>query len=184
MRLRNRLKNKEILVGTWLTIAAPSLVEGFGGAGLDFAIIDLEHGEAGLEARLTDMIRAGDAFGVDILVRLPTWQLGMAGRILDMGAEGLVIPQVEDQNTVIHAVQSSRFPPTGKRGLSIQTRSGKYGRMETENFVKGDPGKPILLIQIESLKGVEKLQSIVGVPELDGILLGPSDLALSFNKCL
>lgn len=177
MSLRSQLKNNNVAVGTWLTIAAPALVEGLGNAGLNFIIIDLEHGEPGLEARLADLIRAAQIVGMDSLVRLPAWQLNLAGRILDTGAAGLVIPQVEEAETVIRAIQGSHFPPKGKRGLSVQTRSGRYGAIESGALVNSN--QPVILAQIESRTGVENVAAIVSVPGLDGILLGPNDLALS-----
>lgn len=177
MSLHSQLKNNNVAVGTWLTIAAPALVEGLGHAGLQFIIIDLEHGEPGLEASLTDLIRAAQITGMDSLIRLPAWQLDLAGRILDAGASGLVIPQVEEAGTVNWAIQNSHFPPTGKRGVSVQTRAGQYGAIESSDLVKSN--QPIILAQIESEAGLKNLAAIVDAPGLDGILLGPNDLALS-----
>jgi len=177
MTLRSQLKNNNIVVGTWLTIAAPGLVEGLGNAGLQFIIIDLEHGEPGLEASLAGLIRAAQITGMDSLVRLPAWRFDLAGRILDAGAAGLVIPQVEEPGVINWAIQNSHFPPTGKRGVSVQTRAGRYGTIKSSDLVATN--RPIILAQIETEIGLKNQAPIAGTPGLDGILLGPSDLALS-----
>ena len=176
MTMRRRLRERPPLLGAWVTIAAPAVVEGLGRAGLDMVIVDLEHGEPGLEARLADLTRAADAAGIEALVRLPGWRLEDGGRLLDAGAAGIVVPQLEHSETVRRVVLATAYPPAGSRGLSVQTRTGRYGSLKPEALAQEGDHRPLLLGQIESLAGVDNLKHILAEPGLDGILLGPVDL--------
>jgi 2-keto-3-deoxy-L-rhamnonate aldolase RhmA len=180
MSFRRRLDSGDLLIGTWVTIPAPGIVEGVSAAGLDFVVFDLEHGETGIESRLGELVRAADAAGVDALVRVPEWQLDYLGRLLDIGVQGFIIPQVDDASIIERARDAAYHPPIGRRGFSPQTRAGGYGAVGG-SLRSGAQGDPVLIAQIESIKGMENLTEIAKSAGLDCVILGPNDLSHSID---
>lgn len=179
--LRARLQAGQPVVGTMIQeVSSPFIVHALANAGFDFVYVDMEHGRFGLESavglvqtiRLTNMVP---------LVRVPDNQYYWIARLMDAGAQGVMIPRVETRQQVESAVQSLRFPPLGQRGLAVARGQNDYKRQDSLAFAQEANSENLLIVQIESKKAVENVDEIVSTPGVDVALIGPSDLSLSLG---
>lgn len=171
-RLRDLLENSDrVVLGMFVTLRNPAIVEMAGLAGLDFVLLDLEH--TGLnEADVEDMARAGKGVGVSTVVRVRDQQPEAIGRVMEAGIEGLLIPQIDNADEARVAVNAAYYPPRGTRGMSSLSRAAgwAFGRQQPD---------PVCAVQIESRAAVENIESILEVPRVDIAFIGPSDLRSS-----
>lgn len=178
LTLRERLKQGETVLGTFQFMRSPMATEALGLAGLDFVIIDQEHGPLSAERSL-QMCYAAENGGTCPVVRVRRNDEAEVQRALDIGASGVEIPQIETKADAQDAVNASRFAPLGERGLTPYVRAGKYtgGPQYTEKQNE----KVTLIIHIEGTKGVENLDEILSVEGIDVIFIGPYDLSQSLG---
>jgi len=167
-------------IGGFLGIKSPELVEIMGYAGLDFVIIDSEHGSPGSET-IEEMIRAAEVTGITPIVRVtnvndPTLIL----RALDSGAQGVQVPMVEDGPTAERIVRFSRYFPLGRRGLA-GVRAARYGTVDMGRYVQEANREVMVVAQIETVKGVEHAAEIAAVDGIDLVFVGPMDLSQSLG---
>lgn len=175
---RQKLKDDERLLGSWLTFNDPCVAELMCQAGFDFLIIDAEHGPVSIETiqNLMMVINSTEVIG---LVRIPWNEPVIIKRVLDVGADGILVPLVTTADDVRQAVSATRYPPEGVRGFGPR-RPGRYGRLFQE-YINGPAKDIIVLTQIEDIKAVENLDEILKVSELDGLLIGSNDLSASMG---
>jgi len=153
-------------VGGWLQLPGSVGAELMGSVGFDFLCIDQQHGLIGDDA-LVPMLQALDATGTPAFVRVRVNEHAVIGRALDRGAAAVVVPLVETADQARAAAAACRYPPDGNRSYG-QTRTTFRQRPE-----------PRCIVMIETMAGVEALPDIVAVDGVDGVFIGPSDLALS-----
>jgi 4-hydroxy-2-oxoheptanedioate aldolase len=179
--LKDRLgKGSECLLGAFLGLPSPALAEMLGLAGFDFVILDTEHGvfdSPGLE----ECVRAAAAADLPCMVRIGKLDAALIQSALDVGADGVQVPQSECAEDAIRAVRYSHFPPLGERGFGSTTRSGGYGFYTRAEILVRAKEKTLVCIQIESRTAVENLTSILQVPGIDVVFIGTSDLSLSYG---
>jgi len=178
--LKERLKSGEVVFGTWNIIPSPSLVEAIGYSGLDFIVIDAEHGPINMETA-ENLIRAAEVSGMIPIIRVPNNEPHIILRALDIGAHGVQVPHVSTKKEAESVVKYSKYHPKGIRGLSPFTRAGKYG-IEAEGHVNRANENTMVIINIEGTKGIRNLQEITDVPDIDVIFIGPYDLSQSLGK--
>jgi 4-hydroxy-2-oxoheptanedioate aldolase len=165
------------LVGTWVKLPAPEIMEILAAAGLDVVVIDLEHGTLDLTT-VSQMIGVARACGIRPFVRVPGRTARDVQPVLDAGALGIVVPHVDDVAAAREAVQAIRFPPLGRRGASPSGRAGGWGQAFLPDYLS--TGADVVLVaQIESLAGLDKIGAIAGVPGIDAVFIGEVDLAAS-----
>ncbi len=168
-------------VGVFATIADANLVELLADAGFDWILIDTEHGPADV-ADVTDRLRAIAAAGTrtEAIVR-PTWNDPvLVKRLLDAGARTLLFPSIGTAQQAELAVASTRYPPDGIRGVSGQTRAARYGR--DPGYLRTANERICVIVQIETAQGLDNMDAIAGVPGVDAVFIGPSDLAASLGR--
>lgn len=174
-------------LGTWLSIGSPVIAELAALSGFDWVLFDLEHGCAS-EADLPDQLRAISGKKATGVVRVSAPEPDQIARVLDWGADGIMVPRVESAADAASIVRFACHAPLGRRGFSRTVRATNYG-------MKDHPGKPIILVQIESLAGVGGADEIARVEGVDGLFVGPADLwhdlehhpaegLPSYDKCL
>jgi 4-hydroxy-2-oxoheptanedioate aldolase len=169
---------KQQQIGTFATLDAPGLTELLAGCGFDWVLIDTEHSPVDM-AQLVAQLRAVNAPGVSALVR-PAWNDTVTiKRVLDQGAQTLLIPYVETAEEARAAVAAIRFPPGGVRGVSGSSRSSNYG-LDTDYFAAAER-ELCLIVQIESLGALSRIEEIAAVDGVDAVFIGPSDLAASMG---
>lgn len=144
-------------------------------AGFDFAVLDMEHSAAGF-TKLEAMLNAGRAAGIPMLVRPWGEDTGLIGKILDMGAHGIMAPHVGSAERAREVVDQARFPPLGKRGFSPVT---KFDSIEEPLRTLDEAS--YVVVQIEGREAINKGAEIAAVPGIDAIFVGPYDLALSLD---
>jgi 4-hydroxy-2-oxoheptanedioate aldolase len=176
--LRGRVRAGEFLIGTWLTLLDPSVAELLAGSGYDFLVVDMEHGVADAAHLLSICIAAragGSAGGTGVLARIGANDPVRIMHALDVGAAGVIVPQIRSVAGAERAVAWSRYPPAGLRGAAGR-RPSDYVRDAKEYFASANE-TVLCCIQIETGEALEALDGILAVPGVDALLIGPNDLA-------
>ncbi|MFI5658560.1 HpcH/HpaI aldolase/citrate lyase family protein [Streptomyces sp. NPDC051684] len=173
--LKQRLADGDPLRGALLRLPAETLVEMAGVAGLDFVLIDCEHGPADT-ALLQQHIMAAEAHGIDVLVRVGSAEPALALRALDLGAAGLVHPHIDGAEDARRAVAASHYPPWGERGFATYSRSGRFGRVTAAEHVAASR-ETLVVPMIETRRACDAADEIAAAEGVDAVLVGPADLA-------
>ena len=167
--------------GCWVNIFDPTIGELVGSCGYDYAMIDMEHSPVSLESTLS-MIRAVQSGGAKALVRVPDKQPVWIGRLMDMGADGVMVPMVNTVQEAQILAKSAVYAPVGTRGMAAGiVRATGFG-VDTDAYLSNYRERFTLLIQIESRDAVNAAAAMAAVDGIDGIFIGPYDLAGSLGN--
>jgi 4-hydroxy-2-oxoheptanedioate aldolase len=172
--LKQRLERGETAVGTFVNVDSPAVTEAATLAGLDFAVIDQEHGPLTAETTLSMSATAERGGGAPI-VRVRGNQAPEIQRALDVGAAGVQVPQVESREDAEAAVNAARFEPDGRRGLNPYVRAGEYGG--TEDYTTEQNESTLVIVHVEGQAGLDNLDEVLAVEGIDVVFLGPYDLS-------
>ncbi len=175
---KSRLAAGELLLGTMVTLPTASTAEILAGVGFDWLLIDGEHGP--LETRETLAILQAVGEKVPCLVRVPEAAEVAIKKMLDLGAAGIVVPQVNTAEQAARVVQFAKYAPAGSRGVGL-ARAHKYG-LRFNEYVQSANDSTTVVVQAEHAQAVENIDEIVRVPGIDAVLLGPYDLSASLGK--
>lgn len=180
---RERIRSSPApVVGTFVKIPTLETAEILGEAGFDFVVIDTEH--ALLSVRdVYGLVVTFSRMGVAALVRITDHGYGDAQRYLDAGAAGVLVPHVSDAEQAARTMSQFLFPPAGTRGMGYASRAGRWGALPggPAEYVRG--GDDVARIaMVEERGAVEDISGILAAPGLDGIFVGPGDLALSMGE--
>ena len=176
--LAARLKSRHPVFGAWTSLGHPSITEMFTRSGVDFIGIDLEHSTISQE-QAQRLIAASQAAGVACLPRLASHNKEQASRLLDSGADGLIVPNVTTVVQAVQAVEWCTYPPLGKRSYGVARAQG-YG-VSFEEYAATWNERAALLLQIESLQGVEAIEELLRLDAVSGVMIGPYDLSGSLG---
>ncbi len=179
MNLRARLKDGAPLVGTFLGVPAPEMVEVLALAGFDAVVIDCEHGPFS-EHAIAPMILAARSHGVHALVRVRTDDPSLIGVALDQGADGVLVPQIDSAAAAARAIDAARFAPTGRRGVNPYVRAAGFTGDRT--WASRADGSSAVLLMVEGPAGIAALPEILELPGLDGVMVGPVDLSHALGR--
>jgi 4-hydroxy-2-oxoheptanedioate aldolase len=172
--LKRALREGRPQIGLWSQLASPIAVEALAGSGFDFLVLDTEHAPNELPAVLAQLhaLAGGSASAV---VR-PAWNDPVLfKRLLDVGVQSLVVPFVQNAEEARRAVAATRYPPHGIRGVAATIRASHYGRVK--DYAARANDELCVLVQLETRVALDKLESIAAVEGVDGLFIGPSDLA-------
>lgn len=175
--LKQKLRRKQSAFGLFCSIPSPVAVELIGEAGFDFVIIDTEHVMVNPET-LENMIRAAEAVGLTPLVRVSDISLKEILRALDGGAQGIVVPRVENADEMQRIIAGCKYYPVGSRSLN-GGRPGSFGKHGLAEYIAKANNEIMVVPMIESLAGVERIADILSVPGADLVLEGAADLSQS-----
>jgi 4-hydroxy-2-oxoheptanedioate aldolase len=170
--LRRALTERTVTTGPWVTFTDPHAVEALAKLDLDYLVIDCQHGSADLGA-LLPMLRAAAIHDKPVLVRVPVNEPWQIMRVLDLGAAGVIVPMVDTAAEAALAASAMRYPPHGERSYGPVRPSPGGG------FTPGDG--PLLLVMIETAQGLAEVDAIAATPGVDGLFVGPIDLALGIG---
>ena len=176
--LRKRLAAGEPTVGSWISIGHPSIAEILARAGFDWLVIDLEHSVIGTETA-GELIRTIALCGVPPLVRLTSNNADQIKRMMDAGAQGIVVPNVNSAAEAAAAVSATRYAPLGNRGVGLGRAQG-YGT-GFQDYLAWQSEGPVVIAMIEHKNSVARIDEILAVPGVDGLLIGPYDLSCSMG---
>lgn len=176
--LRSRLLAGERVAGGLVRMPCEELVEMLAVAGLDFVLVDCEHGPADVIA-LRHHIALADAHGLPVLVRIGEHEHQLAQRALDQGAQGIVVPHVESAADAATVVQAVHYPPRGARGFAGYPRAGRFGTVPAVEHRAAVAESTLVIAMLESPAAIRSAGEIVGVDGIDGYLVGVADLGAS-----
>ena len=165
-------------IGVWSMSASPVAVEIIGNSGFDWVCLDAEHSPVDI-SNLVTLLHAGSAGKAHPVVR-PAWNDPvLLKRVLDVGAQTVLVPFVQNAEEARQAVAACRYPPEGVRGVSGSSRASAYGQMN--NYLKKANDEICVLVQLETGSALQNLEEIAQVEGVDGVFIGPSDLAASLG---
>jgi 2-dehydro-3-deoxyglucarate aldolase/4-hydroxy-2-oxoheptanedioate aldolase len=173
-RLRARLAAGEPTVGTFVGTASPVTAEVCAAAGVDWVLLDLEHG-AGGEEQVRDVVPAAGAYGVPTVVRVESAARIRLGRVLDLGAAGVMLPRMESVAEVAEALRHLRYPPAGDRGVATYNRACRFG-LDPGALDRAD-GQVLGVVQVENARAVDQVDDIAALDGVDVLFVGPRDLS-------
>lgn len=172
------LKEGRQQLGIWSTFCSPIVAEILGKSAFDWILFDAEHSPIEV-ADLLPLLQAANTGPASAVVR-PAWNDPvLIKRVLDIGAQTVLLPFVQNSAEAIRAVQSCRYPPEGRRGVSGTTRASDFGR--TANYLKTAAEQICVLVQVETGEALRQLDEIAAVQDIDGVFIGPSDLSASMG---
>ena len=171
-KLRGKLKAGEGVYGLWVTLESPSITEMAVALGLDWVVIDAEHGHLDW-GDIVGHIRATVRSNTVVLVRVSDLDIGLIKRSLDIGADGVVVPWVESAEQLREAVSFAHYPPAGLRGIGAE-RATCWGRCFTSSVEEANENVLVIPI-VETVQGGRNIEQICQVPGVEIIWLGPAD---------
>ncbi len=177
--MRRRIHAGETLFGAWASLGSPGSAELLARAGLDWVVIDLEHGYT-TESELLAHVTAIEAGGSVALVRPQSGERLRIGRALDLGAAGIVVPRLDSVAEVKEAVTFLRYPPTGVRGVALLTRGARLGTVNHAGVAALNQDI-VGIVQIESPGALEAADEIAATDGVDVLFVGPADLSHSLG---
>jgi 2-dehydro-3-deoxyglucarate aldolase len=179
INLKKKLKDKDISIGSWLQFNSPDVAEVMAKAGFEWLAVDMEHGPIDV-ADLPDLFRAIENGGALPLVRLSENNPYLIKRVLDAGAQGIIVPAIRSAEEFRQAVKSAQYPPKGRRGIGY-SRANNYG-LDFKTYFNRFNDDVVVVAQIEDIGAVNDIEEIFSVKEIDSFIIGPYDLSGSINK--
>lgn len=173
----DRLRAKEVLVGTLVSLPSAEICELLSHIGYDWLFIDAEHGAFNPQ-QAQSMLQA--ASPTPCVIRVPVGETVWLKKALDIGAAGVIVPQVHNAAQAKDIITHCKYAPVGDRGIGIG-RAHKYG-IEFERYLENANNETAIILQAESADAVENIDEIVALEGLDAILIGPYDLSASLGK--
>jgi 4-hydroxy-2-oxoheptanedioate aldolase len=175
---KDRLQRGEKLIGLWLSLGSPVAAEIAAAAGFDWVLIDTEHAPNELPD-VVSQLRATTSGSACAVVR-PAWNDPvLIKRLLDVGAQTLLIPFVNSVDEALRAVAATRYAPRGIRGFSGCTRANNYGRMT--DYAQNSERRICVIVQLETQRALEQLDQIATVAGVDGVFIGAADLSVEMG---
>ena len=174
--LRARVLAGDTLIGAFSDLGSPLAAELLGRAGMDWAVLDLEHG-ASTEADLLTLLYAVAATPMAAIVRPQSAERLRVGRALDLGADGIMLPQLQSIEQVREAVSFLRYPPVGVRGVALRTRGAGMGTLGHGDVARVINERIVGIVQIESTGAVAAADEIAALDAVDVLFVGPADLS-------
>ena len=180
--LRDELRAGEIKLGMSCAGASPAAVEVAGLTGCDFVWLEIEHGGSDM-MHLEHLCRAAELHGVLSLIRVADGSRTSVLRALEIGGRIVVVPQIHTAEQAAEVVEHGKFAPIGNRGMNLGSRGMRYGTMgSAREAMAAANDMTCLLPQVESAQAVESAEAILATEGLDGVLIGPADLAASMGR--
>ncbi len=180
-KVKQKLKNGEVVIGTFVKTTDPSVVEILGNTGMDFFVIDSEHVSYNPET-ITNLVRASDLTGIVPIVRVKEATAVNIMQALDTGALGYHAPNVDTPEQAEIAVSAGRYAPLGNRGFAPTHRAANYGMMDKQEYIDKANKEILTILHCETMEAVKNLDEILKQEELDVIFIGPMDLSQSLGR--
>lgn len=173
-RLKRALQQGRPQIGLWSSLSSHITVEVIAGSGFDWLLLDTEHAPNELPM-IHSQLQAMTEGTASAVVR-PAWNDAVIfKRLLDVGVQSFLVPFVQTAEEATRAVSATRYPPQGIRGIAVTTRANRYGRVK--NYAGRANDEICVVVQIETRAALDNLEAIAAVDGVDGLFIGPSDLA-------
>ncbi len=175
---KRAIKANQQQIGLWCSLSNHFAVEVVAGAGFDWLLLDTEHSPNDIESVFTQL-QAAAPYHSHPVVRVPWNDMVTIKRYLDIGAQTLLIPFIQNEEEAKRAVAYTRYPPAGVRGVAGTTRATRFGRVK--DYPRRAADEICVLLQIENQAGLDNLEKIAAVEGVDGVFIGPADLHASLG---
>jgi 2-dehydro-3-deoxyglucarate aldolase len=176
--LKVNLQKGSLSLGTWITLGHSGVAEIFARAGFEWLVVDLEHSTISID-QAGELIRTIDLSGIAPLVRLTSNDANQIKRVMDAGAHGIVVPNINSPQEAKDAVKATRYAPAGYRGVGL-ARAQHYGSGFRE-YLEWQKDGPVVIVMIEHQSALDQLEAIFAVPGVDAFIIGPYDLSCSMG---
>jgi 2-keto-3-deoxy-L-rhamnonate aldolase RhmA len=176
--LKARLRNREMTIGSWITIGHPVIAEIMASAGFDWLTVDMEHSAITL-VQAQQLIQIIELAGCIPLVRVGANDPNLIKRVMDAGSHGVIVPNINSRKEAEQAVRSVKYPPKGSRGVGLARAQG-FGT-EFEAYKEWNDKESIVIVQIEHIDAVNDIDNILAVEGVDAFMVGPYDLSGSLG---
>lgn len=180
-KVKQKLKNGQPVIGTFVKTMDASMVEILGSAGMEFFVIDSEHVSYNPET-ITNLVRASDLTGIVPIVRVREATAVNIMQALDTGALGYHAPNVDTLEQAETAVKAGRYAPLGNRGFAPTHRAANYGMMDKQEYIDKANQEVLTIIHCETMESLGNLDEILRLEELDVVFIGPMDLSQSLGR--
>lgn len=177
-RLKDKLRNNELTIGSWITLGNNNIPEIMAQSGFEWLTIDIEHSVITLDI-VQQQIQVIEGKGVVPLVRVGENNPNLIKRVMDAGAYGVIVPMVNTREQAEAAVKAVKYPPVGTRGVGLARAQG-YG-FDFDNYAVTINEESVVIVQVEHIEAVRNLESILSVEGVDGCIIGPYDLSGSLG---
>jgi len=177
--LKKRIRNGDTLLGCWLNMGSSVSAEIVGSAEFDWVLIDFEHG-SGSEQEVLHQLQALEHSGAASIVRVESYQRQRIHRMLDFGAEGVMVPRIDTPEDAELAAKAIKYQPDGLRGVAKMNRASGYGT-NFENYLKTEQHELVGVLQIETTESLNHLDKIAAVNGVDVLFIGPMDLSTALG---
>jgi 4-hydroxy-2-oxoheptanedioate aldolase len=175
---KQAIASGRLQIGLWSSLCSNIAAEIVSTSGFDWLLFDTEHSPNEIPGLIAQLQAA--ASGTATPVVRPAWNDAvLIKRVLDIGAQTILVPYVQNAEEAGRAVAAVRYPPAGVRGVAAAARASRYGRVT--DYLKKADGEICLLVQVETRSALDQLEAIAAVPGVDGVFIGPSDLSASFG---
>lgn len=178
MNLKEKIRNQIPTIGTWLTIPHTSVVEILASANFEWVTLDMEHASINIESAL-NLIAHIQGNGMKALVRVSKNEEVIIKRVLDAGADGIIVPMINSAEDARKMLDYIYYPPKGKRGVGLN-RAQKYG-VGFEEYQLKLVNEIVVIAQIEHIDAINNLEEILAFDDIDGTMIGPYDLSASMG---
>src|SRR3989449_2305838 len=175
---KHALKAGKPQIGLWSSLSSNYSVEVIAGAGFDWLLLDMEHSPNDLESLLAQL-QAAAPYSTHPVVRVPWNDMVIIKRVLDVGAQSLLVPYVSSAEEAKGAVSFTCYPPKGVRGVAGTTRATRFGRIK--DYARRAQEEICLLVQVETQQALDNIEAICAVDGVDGVFIGPADLHASLG---
>jgi len=177
-KFKQAILNKEKQIGLWSHLCSPISIEILADCGYDWLLLDMEHSPNDLSEILSQLqaMKGGTATPI---VRPPWNDMVTFKRLLDIGVQNLLVPYIQTAEEARNAVAYTRYPPHGVRGYAGAPRASNYGRVK--DYAHLNAKELCLLLQVETIQGLENLEAIANVDGVDGVFIGPGDLSAALG---
>ena len=175
---KRALRAARAQIGLWSSLSSNYTVEVIAGAGFDWILLDTEHSPSELENLLTQL-QAAAPYATHPVVRVAWNDMVTIKRVIDVGAQSLLVPYVSSAAEAKNAVSYTRYPPSGVRGVAGTTRATRFGRIK--DYARRAHEEICLLVQVETEQALQSIESICAIDGVDGVFIGPADLHASLG---
>jgi 4-hydroxy-2-oxoheptanedioate aldolase len=177
--LKKRLKQGETLIGCWLNLGSPLTSEIIGLAGFDWVLIDLEHG-AGSESDVLHQLQALEHTHAAPVIRIESFERQRIHRMLDLGAEGIMCPRINNAEEATKFARGLLYPPEGVRGVAKMVRATGFSK-DFDSYWKDSTENILGIIQVETPEILNHLDQIAAIDNIDVLFIGPADLSMALG---
>jgi 4-hydroxy-2-oxoheptanedioate aldolase len=176
---KQKLKQGKTSTGTFISLGSPIVTEIIGQAGFDFVIFDLEHG-SGNEKDILGQLQALDQGTAASIVRVESHERQRVGRILDLGAEGIMLPRLKTASEAQTAINALYYPPMGSRGVAKMVRASNFG-LNFDDYYANQKNNILGIVQIETEEILGCLDEVAAIDGVDVLFVGPMDLSMALG---